>query len=483
MYDHKYLRKVRHDESIPLKIPKGYEFKEKPFRHQVVTFMYGLHHKDLAILSTMGTGKTFCAITIADYWMQVGQAQKALVVCPTSVLTNWRDEVHAFSDRKAIVLHDPVRAKRLALFNKQADFYIINFEATIRFTKQLLKLNSDIVIFDESSRIANHKAKQTRACFEIAGLAKYRYILNGTPIANKPIDLWSQFYALDFGESLEEDFEVFRTRYFESIPMRIEGKYFNVYRISDRQSLEEIAERVDKKSIRYLKEECIKDMPEKSYIRREVRLAKGAEKLYKEMYDYAVLEVKNLGQNITAEIMLTKFVKALQITSGYIKTDEGDFITMKHNPKLDELKRIIEEVVPESAVVVWCKYLHTIKLIQEMLDKMRIDYLTIKGDVQDKSAVAKIFQESSIEDFPIIICQIRSGGIGINLHKASYAVFVENEWRLQDRYQAEDRIHRIGQKNACTYIDLVVKDTIDEQVLDSIKKNKDVAEYILSKIS
>jgi SNF2 family DNA or RNA helicase len=122
-------------------------------------------------------------------------------------------------------------------------------------------------------------------------------------------------------------------------------------------------------------------------------------------------------------------------------------------------------------------------MVQDMLDDMHFDYLTIKGDVVDKSAVAKLFQTTSIEDFPIIICQIRSGGVGINLHKASYAVFLENEWRLQDRYQAEDRIHRIGQKNVCTYIDLVVDKTIDRQVLDSIKANNDIAEYILQKIT
>jgi SNF2 family DNA or RNA helicase len=445
--------------------------------------MHGLHYKDLAILSTMGTGKTFCAITIVDYWMQVEEAQKALVVCPTSVLTNWRDEVHTYSNRSAVVLHHPVREKRIELFKKKADFYVINFEATIRFTKHILKLNPDIVIFDESSRIANHKAQQTKACIELAGVAKYRYILNGTPIANKPIDLWSQFYVLDFGETLFDRYEVYRKAFFHGVDMRANGKYFRVYKPRNVESLGRIAKLINKKSIRYTKEECIKDMPEKTYTIRSINLGKGAKKLYNEMYDHAVLEIQQLGANITSEIMLTKFVKALQITSGYIKTDEGKFIQMKYNPKLEELKNIVEEVVPESAMVIWCKYLHTIKLVQDMLTKMKIDYLTIKGDVQDKSAVAKIFQESSIEDFPIIICQIRSGGIGINLHKASYAVFVENEWRLQDRYQAEDRIHRIGQKNACTYIDLVIKDSIDSQILESIKKNKDIAEYILSYVS
>jgi SNF2 family DNA or RNA helicase len=482
MYDDKYLSKVRYNEDIPLRIPKGFKFKEEPFRHQVVTFMYALHLKDLAILSTMGTGKTYCAINIARYWIQQGEAKKVLVVCPTAVLTNWRDEVHMFSNRKAVVLHDPIREKRLKMFKEKADFYIINFEATIRFMKQLLKLDPDIIIFDESSRIANPEAKQTKACIKLASNTKYRYILNGTPIANVPINLWSQFYVLDFGESLFPSFNRYRAQYFGHFTMKVGRRYFRKYSIRNKIAMEEVAERISHRSIRYTKEECIKDMPEKTYQTRTINLSKSGRKLYDEMMEHARLELTQLDQNITAEIMLTKFIKALQVTSGYIKTDEGNYVQMKHNPKMEELKSIIEEVVPESAMVIWCKYLHTIKMVQDMLDKMKLDYLTIKGEVEDKSAVAKIFQESSIEEIPIMICQIRSGGVGINLHKASYAVFLENEWRLQDRYQAEDRIHRIGQKNICTYIDIVINNSIDQQVLESIRKNNHIAEYILQRI-
>lgn len=481
MYDKKYLRKIRHDESVPLLLPKNFEFKVEPFRHQVVTFMHGLHHKDLAILSTMGTGKTYCAINIAKYWIQNGYANKALVVCPTTVLNNWRDEVEMFSDYRAVTLHG-ARKDRLKLFNEPSDFYIINFEATHRFMKQLLKLDADIIIFDESTKIANPAAQMTKACFKLAGQAKYRYILNGTPISNKPLSLWSQFYVVDFGATLGESFGIYKKLYFASITMRHKGKYFSKYTVRNKACMNELAREVNKKSIRYMKEECIKDMPEKTYTTRTVELPAATQKMYKEVEEQAKLELTKIEQNISAEMALTKFVKCLQITSGYIKTDEGNIIKFKKNPKMDVLKSLVEEIVPESAMVIWCKHLYTIDMIKDMLGSMHIDFLEIRGAVKDKSGVARLFQETSIKDIPIIICQIRSGGVGINLHKASYAVFFENEWRLQDRYQAEDRIHRIGQKNVCTYIDLVVPDTIDAYVLRSIKANRDVAEYILEQI-
>jgi SNF2 family DNA or RNA helicase len=431
----------------------------------------------------MGTGKTRSAIDICRFRFQTGEAKKVLVVVPTSVLGNWKDEVDKFSECSGVVLHHPNRDERIKLFSTNADFYFVNYEATLWYLKHILKLNADIVIFDESSRISNPKAKQTKACMEIAGRAKYRMLLNGTPISNKPLDLWSQFYCLDFGDTLGASFTMYRRMYFATIKMKNKyGRYFSVYKVSNRDSLKEIARKISRKSIRYTKEECVKDLPEKTFQRRVLELSPSSRALYTEMYKHAILEISKMQQNISARIMLTKFVKALQITSGYVKTDEGNFIKLKKNPKLRELKFLIEEIVPADAMIIWCKYLYTIELIEKMLDQMNLDYLTIKGDVKDKSAVAKLFQNTTRVEIPILIGQIRSGGIGLNLHKASFEAFVENEWRLLDREQAVDRCHRIGQTRPVTVIDLVMRDTIDEQILEAIQDKQEIADYILQRV-
>ena len=484
MYGLKYLNKIRNNEKVPLLIPKGYEFiGPPPFRHQIVTLLYAIYFRDLAILHTMGVGKTAASLFISRYWLQAGKAESVLVVCPSSVLGNWQNEISMFTEYTSVVLHHSNRDERLKLFKQPDVFKIINYEATFRYLKQLLKLNSDIVIFDESSRISNPKAKQTQACIEIAGHSKYRYILNGTPISNKPLDLWSQFYVLDFGDTLGESFNTYRRAYFASIKMKNKsGQYFSMYKIRNRAAMDSVSERIAKKSIRFTKEECIKDLPEKTYQTRLLELPKESRKLYNEMYENAKLEIAKLGQNVSAQIMLTKFVKALQITSGYLKTDEGNYLKLKTNPKLLELRNLIEEIVPNDAIVIWCKYLFSISLIERMLKDMGLDYLVIRGDVKDKSGVAKLFQETSIIDIPILIGQIRSGGIGLNLHKASYEIFYENEYRLLDREQAEDRCHRIGSKKAVTIIDLVVRDSIDEQILAAIHKKQTIAEYILKNV-
>jgi SNF2 family DNA or RNA helicase len=261
-----------------------------------------------------------------------------------------------------------------------------------------------------------------------------------------------------------------------------QGYFFSVYKVRDKLALSDIAKRISKSSIRYTKEECVKDLPEKTFQRRVLDLPSSSRTLYNKMHEHAKLEITKMQRNISAFIMLTKFVKALQITSGYVKTDEGDYIKLKQNPKLQELKSLIEEIVPEDAIVVWGKYLYTIELIERMLDKMGLGYLTIKGDVTDKSAVAKLFQNTSREEIPILIGQIRSGGVGLNLHKASFEIFVENEWRLLDREQAVDRCHRIGQERPVTIIDLVMRDTIDEQILQAISNKQDIANYILQRV-
>jgi SNF2 family DNA or RNA helicase len=465
-------------------VPKGFEFVGlEPFRHQIVTLLFGLHYGDIAIFSTMGTGKTRCAIDLSRYHIQTGEVKRILVVCPSSVLGNWKKEVQKFSEHSAVVLHHQDRNKRLKLFKEDVQFYILNYEATFRFLKQILKLKADMVVFDESSRISNPKTKQTKASMEIAGHSKYRVLLNGTPIANKPLDLWAQMYCLDFGDTLGKTFGGYRRAYFATIKMKNKsGQYFSVYKIRNKNAMNEVAKRLSRKSIRYTKEECIKDLPEKTYQTRVLELPKASRKLYDEVHENAKLEILKLGQNISALIILTKFIKAAQICSGYLKTDEGNYIKLKTNPKLKELESIIEEIVPSSAMVIWCKYLFTIELVQKLLESMRLNYLTIKGDVKDKSEIAETFQNTTIEDIPIIVCQIRSAGLGINLHKANYAVYVENEWRLLDRLQSMDRIHRIGQKNVCTYIDLVVHDSIDELILKAIQQKEEVANYIIRKV-
>ncbi|NIU83199.1 MAG: hypothetical protein GWN64_06870, partial [Candidatus Thorarchaeota archaeon] len=183
-------------------------------------------------------------------------------------------------------------------------------------------------------------------------------------------------------------------------------------------------------------------MPKKNYQVRELTLPRESRKLYKEVFENAKLEIEQLGQNVSAHIILTKFIKASQVASGYLKTDEGNFIRLKSNPKLKELKSLIEEILYEDAITIWCKYRFSIAIIEEMLQEMGVRYEVITGDVQNKSAVAKKFQTTSIKELPVMLCQIRAGGIGLNLHKASFSIFYENEWRLQDRLQAEDRLHR-----------------------------------------
>jgi len=260
------------------------------------------------------------------------------------------------------------------------------------------------------------------------------------------------------------------------------GQYFSIYKVRNKVAMDDIAQRIAKKSIRYTKEECIKDMPEKLYQVRTLELPKESRKLYEEMYNNAKLEIAKLGQNISAWIVLTKFVKATQITSGYVKTDEGNYLKLKTNPKLDELRYLLEEIVPNEAIVIWCKYLFSISIIEKMLEKMGINYLVIKGDVKDKSGVAKIFQETTIEDIPVMVGQIQAGGIGLNLHKATVEVFYENCWRLLDRQQAEDRCHRLGTKKNVTIVDMVMSNTIDEEILKAIRKKEEIANYILKNV-
>jgi len=482
-YTNQYLNSLRHNKDSPLYLPKGFEFKgPPPFRHQVVSFIHSLAKQNLAILHTMGLGKTRIAIDTSRYWLKNNYAKNVLVISPTTVLHSWKKQIGIFSEHDCTILHATQREDRIDLFKNDTTFFAINYEAVSRYMKYLLRKQFDVIIFDESSKIANPSAIQTKACFELAAAARFRYILNGTPVANRPMDLWSQFYAVDFGESLGQSFNAFRNAHFTKRVIKTPVGFVATYKIRNWACLEKIANAIVNRSIRYTKEECDLDLPEKTYQVRKITLPQANRELYEKVLEYAKLEIRNLGQNVSALMKVTKLEKVQQITSGFLKTDDGDFIVVKDNPKLEEVRRLVTEIVPENAVVIWCKHIHAMDMIEKMLRAEGINYLDIRGETKNKGEVAEKFQQTSIEEYPVLVGQVNSGGIGIDLYKASYTIFYENDLRLLSRLQAEGRTHRVGQHKPCIYIDIVTEDSVEELTLAAIEEKAEVAEFILSKL-
>jgi SNF2 family DNA or RNA helicase len=463
----KLADEVKPIEPMPIKL--------KPFQHQIKAYNLALINSNLALLAEMGTGKSLTSVAIAARRYQRGEIKRLLIVAPTSVCPVWPKEFEAAEIMyKIAVLEGPIqqRIKKLESLSQWKDFLqvaVINYEATWRMIDTLLTWKPDMVIADESQRIKNPSAQQSKAMHKLGKVAKYKLILSGTPVQNAPLDFFSQYKFLDdsiFGTS----YYAFRARY------TVMGGYGG-HEVIRYQNLDELIQKAHSIAFRITKEEAL-DLPEQIDEIRYCELEPKAAKLYKTIKEESYAEMET-EQEITTRNILTKLLRLQQITGGYVNTDDG---TQKQvsKAKLEALKEIVADIVEAGKkVVIFARFVAEIEAIRRMMDELKIQYSWIAGEVPIKERGEKVRQFQEDPNCKVFIAQIQTAGLGITLHAANTAIFYSLDFSYANYEQARARIHRIGQKNNCTYIHLLAKNTVDEHVMKALQKKEDMAKMVV----
>lgn len=476
------------------KLPKDFKFVgPEVYDYQLETIKFCVPKANAGILLDLGLGKTRCAIDVSRYRIQYNNVKKVLVVCPASLLENWKNEIERFSEYKAIILNTGRKGdrKRRAL-SCGCNYYIINYESLfplIRdFRKVALKtLNFGMIIFDESARyLKNNISNRTKSAILLSDCVEYKLILTGTLIGNKPLDLWAQFRVLDGGLSFGRNFYVFRNEFFKIIDFGNFKKYELL-----KKWVPFFQRKIYNRCIRFTKGECL-NLPSEIYQTIEIPLEGELKKIYKDVERKILSEIKTIKGTTSLKItsILTKLLRLQQITSGFVSEGRGKEVKLVDTPKLDALIEEIDTIMNyEESVIVWCRFRYSIDMIVEKLKQKDIKYLVMDGRVtskKEKYRIWKGFQES--KNINVFIGQIESGGFGIELFKKDSdpkkkqnMVIYENLWAPDIREQAMGRIHRIGQRSICRYVDIVVKNTIDMRILDTIKKKKRIVDVIMKR--
>lgn len=446
----------------------------KPFQHQIKAYNMALMNDSFAFLMEMGTGKSLTAVAVTARRYLRGEVRRVLIVAPTSVCPVWPKEFEAtLVIKRVAVLEGPV-VKRIKMLNELSKWpahlqiAVINYEATWRMLDNLIAWKPDMIICDESQRIKNPSAKQSKALHKLGKVTKYKLILSGTPVQNAPLDFFSQYKFLDdkvFGTS----YYAFRARYARM------GGYGN-HQVIGYNNLDELIRKAHSIAYRVTKKEAL-DLPEQIDEFRYCELEPKTQSLYKEIKEESYAELEN--EEVTVRNVLTKLLRLQQITGGYLKTDEG---IEKHvsNAKLNVLKETIEDIVAAGKkVVIFARFLSEIAVIRKLMDELDLQYSWIAGevDIKDRGEQVRLFQENP--NIKVFIAQIQTAGLGITLHAADTAVFYSLDFNYANYSQARARIHRIGQKNNCTYIHLLAKGTIDEKVMEALQKKEDMAKMVV----
>lgn len=442
-------------------------------------------NKGFGLLFEMGCGKTLTAIAIAGAGYQMGKVDRLLIVAPTSVVAVWPKELREYAKFKytckTLLGEKQQRIKQiddlLKFPFKALKIAVINYESTWRpeILEKLKEFDADMVIADESQRIKTYDAAQSKAMHELGDQARYKLILSGTPVQTAAIDIWSQYRFLDksvFGEN----FFKFRGRY------AIMGGYGNK-KIVGYRDLEGLIKKEHSIAFRVTKDEAL-DLPEQTFIKRKVQLGKKEKDLYNQIKRSSYAELSN-GDKITATTVLTRLLRLQQLAGGFLVTDDSDKPELVNTAKLDALQDIIEDYVLGAGkkLVIFARFIPEVTAIMKMIDKTfqktGKKQVAIYGAIkkEDRGPIIKQFQEDP--DTVIIVGQIDTLGVGVTLTAADTCVYYSKNFNYATYEQSLSRIHRIGQRNTCTYIDLETEGTVDEMIGKALARKEDMAKTVV----
>lgn len=449
--------------------------KTRPYAHQLQAYQLGITIPQAALLMEQGTGKTLAAIGIAGHRFQRGQVKRLLIVAPLSVLGEWKRQFqeHADFPVRIEVLTGSLDQRKQLLRGwvdtpDSLEIILLNYEATWRMDEEIQGWKPDMIIADESQRIKNSQAKQSKALAAWSKLSPFRLILTGTPLAQGPLDFFAQYRFLNpdiFGKS----FYRFRSRYAHM------GGYGG-YQILGYRNLEELAAKAHSIAYRVTKEEAL-DLPETVDQNLFAELEPQARKLYEEMKRKALLSFGD--EHITAPIVLTKMLRLQQITGGFLPGEDSTHIVSQ--AKLNVLKEALEDLLanPERKVVIFARFIPEVMQISNYLTSVGIPHCRLVGGVPGPQRQTMIEEFQKDPEVRIFLSQIATGGLGITLTAADTAIFYSLDFSLANYEQAKARIHRIGQGRKVTYIHILAENTLDAEIVTRLTQKQDVAKMVV----
>jgi SNF2 family DNA or RNA helicase len=455
-------------------------YKTEPLQHQKQAVERFIDEPYGALFCEMGTGKTKIQL---DILQNAKTPVAALIVAPNGLHHNWaRNEIPKHVTKADIYCwNGPPSSKKKRqeltnFYNKQSynKFFLINIEAlrtksgfdyALAFLVGSAKSERHMIV-DESTCIKNPKAQQTKAVMRLAKQAERRWILNGTPITQGPLDLYSQCKFLDAASIPERTYTTFKHAYAVEQTMTMGNRSFN--KVVGYKNLDELTKNIESFSLRIEKAQCI-DLPEKTFTPHFIELTPEQERVYNSIKQESVALLEN--NVVTTTMALTRIIKLHQILTGFVITDDDVTVNLKNN-RIAALQQIAETTKP---LVVFCAYKHNVKQIKNALKDHSIVTYTGEDSTTQKNQAVEEFQNGNAD----IFVGTSAAAKGLTLTRASTMVYYSNTYSLENRLQSQDRIHRIGQDNKCTYIDLVVPNSIDETILKRLEQKKELSNEVL----
>jgi len=447
------------------------------YQMQAVEAVKGLTYA--ALFHEQGLGKTKIGIDLGLQWLAAGQVDTVLVVTKRGLVQNWSEEIRTHTHIVARVI-DQNHASNFYALNSPARFYLAHYEVFKTEEKRLalfLKTRRVGAILDESHKIKNPDAEISKAFHRLSDLFARRIIMTGTPVANRPYDLWSQIFFLDKGEALGTEFSTFRG----DLDLRNDLWADEKRRRRFEEALEGLFARIERFTVRETKDSAGIQLPAKNIENIAVQLEAEQRKLYDNYQAELRAEIVRDGVLIEddAEDILKRLLRLVQIASNPALVDHS----YSGIPgKFPVLVSLIERAIRESTkIIVWTNFIDNASWLAEQLSSHGSVCVHGSRTIEERNAAIQAFKTDPA--IRVLVATPGAAKEGLTLTMASHAVFFDRSFSLDDYLQAQDRIHRISQNKTCYVWNLIAAGSVDEWVDSLLTAKRLAAQLAQSDIS
>jgi len=422
-----------------------------PMEHQKVAIEKLVGNKKFILADDMGLGKTTSTIIAA---LETG-AKKVLIVCPASLKINWQREIANYSDRSVYI----AEGKK---FSDDHDFVIVNYDILKNFhdikekdKSEIMRINFDLVIMDEAHMISNPQAQRTKIANDIASKSNRVWLLSGTPMTSRPMNYYNLLNLVDSPVAM--NWMAYAKRYCNGFQFSV-GKR-KVWNVTGASNLDELRERTSTHILRRLKEEVL-DLPEKIITPVYLRLkSKDYEELMGEYFDWYD---QNPEESSSLTIQFGKLMKVRKVIA-----------QEKINNTIELAENIIEQ---GKKVIIFTNFTDTLNQIYNHFGKTAV-YLD--------GSCSKFHRQNAVDEFQtndkikVFVGNLKAAGVGITLTSAEAVIMNDLSFVPAEHSQAEDRSHRIGQKNSTSVYYPLFENTIEGAIYDILNRKKKIISTVM----
>ncbi|MGV3488541.1 MAG: DEAD/DEAH box helicase [Tuberibacillus sp.] len=454
-------------------VPGDLKGELRPYQKRGYTWLAHLQDKGVGgcLADDMGLGKTIQTITYLLRNKENLPEHPALIVCPTSVIGNWAQEIEKFAPSLKVYVHHGTNRLDEEAFQEQRkhfDIVITSYTLTVKDAVWMREVEWSSLILDEAQAIKNPAAKKSQQLRRFQ--AQHRIALTGTPIENRLEELWSIMDFLNPGYL--GSLTAFRREFINPIESKHdEGKAQLLKRLIQPFLLRR--EKTDKRIIR--------DLPDKDELKIYCHLSEEQASLYQSVVDHLMTEMASAKGIQRKGLILSTLTKLKQVCNHPSLLTRDDNVSTASG-KMEKFLKLLAPIIEDNeSALVFTQYVRMGDLLKKVIQKQfpgcPVYFLNGSVPMKKRDEMIKAFQ--SEQGKGVFILSLKAGGFGLNLTNANHVIHYDRWWNPAVEEQATDRTYRIGQKRDVHVYKLISEGTLEKRIDDLIEKKKGLAYQIL----